>query len=452
MPAEKSPSPPATLSWRALIVLGLLSTLYVLAAVDRQILAVMVDPIRATFRLSDTQLGLLSGFAFALVYALAAFPAARLADRYRRITLIAGGLALWSLCTGLFALARSWWQLVLCRMGVGLGEACLSPAAVSLLADYFPARNLGKAVAVYILAVPVGNGMTGLLGSVMLDSAVAEQGVSIWLLGAVQSWQLLLLLLSVAGFGLLALFMVTVREPTRRHKAAAPGDAALDHSLAAFGRHLATHAAVYGALALVMLTSALMYFGVGYWIPSYFTRDVQAAGMTAGDLLFYWGLIGTVVGSLGVLAGGYLSDYLSARHADGMWRALGIGTLLLGLGFTTFSFGGSQPSALLLLVPGVFGNGILQAAGITAVLKISPAHMRGQMSALYFLLVNLVGAGLGPTLVAGLGEFVFGGESGLALAMAATAFITSLASLLLLMKTAGACQRVQTDGDGQGAG
>lgn len=452
MPAEKPPSPPATSSWRALFVLGLLSTLYVLAAIDRQILAVMVDPIRATFLLSDTQLGLLSGFAFALVYALAAFPAARLADRYRRTALIAGGLALWSLCTGLFALARSWWQLVLCRMGVGLGEACLSPAAVSLLADYFPARNLGKAVAVYILAVPVGNGMTGLLGSAMVNSEVAEQGVAIWLFGVLQSWQLLLLVLSLAGFGLLALFLLTVREPARRHKTAHSDEAALDHSLAAFGRHLATHAAVYGALALVMLTSALMYFGVGYWIPSYFTRDVQAAGMTAGTLLFYWGLIGTVVGSLGVLAGGYLSDYLSARHADGMWRTLGIGTLLLGIGFTTFSFGASQQAALLLLAPGVFGNGILQAAGITAVLKISPGHMRGQMSALYFLLVNLVGAGLGPTLVAGLGEFVFSGESGLALAMAATAFVTSLASLLLLVKTAGACQGLQTDGDGQGAG
>lgn len=439
MPDENPPSPDARLRWRAIFVLVLLSTLYVLAAVDRQILAVMVDPIRATFNLSDTQLGLLAGAAFALVYALAAFPAARLADRHRRTILIAGGLALWSLCTGLFAFARSWWQLILCRMGVGLGEACLSPAAVSLLADYFPARNLGKAVAVYILAVPVGNGLTGMLGSAMLDAELPGQRAATALFGAMQPWQLLLLLLSCAGFVLLLLFMLTVREPPRTRAAGAVPN----HALAAFWRQLASHAAIYGALALVMLTSALMYFGVGYWIPSYFTRNAQAPGLSAGDLLFCWGILGTVFGALGVLAGGFLADHLSARHADGMWRTLGIGIVLLGFGFTAFNLSDSQVLALWLLVPGIFGNGILQAAGITAVLKISPGHMRGQMSALYFLLVNLVGAGLGPTLIAWLGESIIGGTSGLAWAMSLTACITSVASLWLLIKTAATCRHLQ---------
>lgn len=435
MPDEAPSSPHATLHWRALFVLGLLSALYVLAAIDRQILAVMVDPIRARFNLSDTQLGLLSGTSFALVYALAAFPAARLADRHSRITLVAGGVAVWSLFTGLFAQARSWWQLVLCRMGVGLGEACLSPAALSLLADYFPARNLGKAVAVYILAVPVGNGMTGVLGSAMLDGQLPGQGVAMSWFGVSESWQLLLLLLSGAGFGLLALFMFTVREPERVRAAVG---VVPNHSLAAFWRQLSDHAAVYGALALALLTSALMYFGVGYWIPSHFTRSVQPGGPSAGDLLFYWGMIGTVFGSLGVLAGGFLADYLCARHADGMWRTLGIGMLLLGFGFSSFNLGGSQQAAMWLLAPGIFGNGILQAAGITAVLKITPNHMRGQTSALYFLLVNLVGAGLGPALVAFLGESI-----GLAQAMAATAFVTSVASLLLLAKTAATSRQMQ---------
>jgi MFS family permease len=423
----------------------LLSTLYVLAAVDRQILAVMVDPIRARFGLSDTELGLLAGTAFALVYALAAFPAARLADRHRRTTLIAGGLALWSLCTGLFAFARSWWQLVLCRMGVGLGEACLSPAAVSLLADYFPARNLGKAVAVYILAVPVGNGLTGVLGGAMLGSEFFTRGVATGLIDAAQPWQVLLLMLSIAGFVLLLLFMLAVREPARtRATGAVP-----NHTLAAFWQQLTAYAPVYGALALVMLTSALMYFGVGYWIPSWFTRNVQAAGPTGGELLLYWGMIGTVFGALGVLAGGFLADHLCARHADGMWRTLGIGVVLLGFGFTAFNLAGSQLHALWLLAPGVFGNGILQAAGITAVLKITPNHMRGQMSALYFLLVNLVGAGLGPTLIAWLGESVFSGTSGLARAMALTAFVSSVASLVLLARTTATCRKLQQAVDGQ---
>jgi MFS family permease len=434
--SDESPlNPHATLRWRALFVLGLLFALYVLAAIDRQILAVMVDPIRARFDLSDTQLALLSSSAFALVYALAAFPAARLADRHSRTRLVAGGVAVWSLFTGLFAQAREWWQLVLCRMGVGLGEACLSPAALSLLADYFPARNLGKAVAVYILAVPVGSGMTGMLGGAMLAGGLPGQGVATSLFGVSEPWQLLLLLLSGTGFALLALFMLTVREPGRLRAAAGPSP---NHSLAAFWRQLADNAAVYGALALVMLTSALMYFGVGYWIPSHFTRSVLATGPTASDLLFYWGMIGTVFGSLGVLAGGVLGDYLSARHADGMWRTLGIGILLLGLGFSSFILSGSHETAMWLLAPGVFGNGILQAAAITAVLKVTPNHMRGQMSAVSFLFVNLVGAGLGPAFIALLGESI-----GLAQAMAATAFVSSVASLLLLARTAATSRQLQ---------
>lgn len=443
MPDENPRSPDTAPPWRALLALGLLSALYVLAAVDRQVLAVMVDPIRASFGLSDTQFGLLSGSAFALVYALAAFPAARLADRYNRKSLISGGLALWSLFTGLFALARSWWQLVLCRMGVGLGEACLSPAALSLLADYFPARNLGKAVAVYILAVPVGSGMTGMLGAAMVDGRLPGQALATSLYGTLQPWQLLLLLLSMAGFSLLVVFMLAVREPVRRQVAAAPASSSHKHSLAMFWWQLTTHAAVYGALALTLLTSALMYFGVGYWIPSHFTRNVEEAGPSVSDLLFYWGMISTVSGALGVLAGGFLADHLCARHADGMWRTLGVGVLLLGFGFTSFNLGGSQYAALWLLIPGIFGNGILQAAGITAVLKVTPNHMRGQMSALYFLLVNLVGAGLGPALVAWLGETVFGGESGLAWAMTTTAFVTSVAALFMLARTAATSRQLQ---------
>ncbi|HEY0960868.1 MAG TPA: MFS transporter [Pseudomonadales bacterium] len=440
MPDANPPSPPATLRGRAVFVLVLLFALYILAAVDRQILAVMVDPIRERFALSDTQLGVLSGSAFALVYAFAAFPAARLADRHSRTTLIACGLALWSLCTGLFAFARSWWQLLLCRMGLGLGEACLGPMAVSLLADYFPARNLGKAMSVYILAVPLGNGLTGLLGGAMLDGALVAPATTGSWLDALQPWQLLLLLLGAAGFALLLLFVLFVPEPARTRDAM---DRAPDYSLHAFARHLATHIGVYAALAAVMLTSALMYFGVGYWIPSHFTRNAAAGGLAAAELLYYWGLIASVAGALGVIAGGFLADHLNARHADGLWRTLAAGTVLLGIGFTLFSFFGSQQLELLLLVPGVFGNGILQAAGLTAVAKLTPAHMRGQVAALYFLLVNLVGAGLGPVLIAWLGESVFTGPAGLRVAMAVTAGAMSVASLLALARSAAAVRRLQ---------
>jgi MFS family permease len=400
----------------------------------------MVDPIRQQFSLLDSQVSLLSGLAFALVYATAGFPVARIADRHKRTRLIAAGLVIWSLFTGLFAMARSYWQLFLCRMGVGFGEACLSPAAIPLLADYFSERSLGKAVAIYMLAVPVGNGLASMLGGQLLENFAPEQGFDLWLLGTVQPWQLLLLILGGTGF-LLLIFLITVREPARRSRMGnGVSDSAAHQSLADVWRLLTTHAAVFIAVALPLVTSALMYFGVGAWIPSYFIRRVEGDASAAGELLFYWGVLNVFVGATGVLAGGFLADYLSARHEDGMWRTLGVGTFLLGFGFALFSLTGNPLVSLTLLVPGVLGNGIIQSAGITTILKITPNHMRGQMSALYFLLVNLVGAGLGPTLIAVLSDFIFTGETGLGQAMAWTALVTSAATLVMLVKTTNAYQ------------
>lgn len=432
MPEAVAPSSRDGRRVYALYVLGVLFAIYVLAGIDRQVLAVMVDPIRNKFGLSDSQVGLLSGLAFSLVYATCGFPAARLADRYGRIRLIAWGLAVWSLFTGLFALARSYWQLFVCRMAVGLGEACLSPAAIPLLADYFAERHLGKAVAAYMLAVPVGNGLASMFGGHMFATFAPDHAFDLAVLGRVEPWQVLLLLLSALGFVLLLLFC-TVREPPRsgeRTAVAQDGMVNAD-SFAALGKFLRANAAVYLAIAAPLLASALMYFGVGYWIPSYFLRG----GETGADLLFYWGALSAVGGAAGVLAGGLCADWLSVRFEDGMWRTLMLGTMLLGIGFTLFATVGNSAAALFVLAPGVFGNGILQAAGITTVMKVTPNRMRGQVSALYFLLVNLVGAGLGPTFVALLSDYVFTGESGLGLAMGTIAFLASACALLLLARS-----------------
>ncbi len=443
MPDETAANLQKGRRWYAVYVLSVLFVIYVLSCIDRQILAVMVDPIRQQFNLLDSQVSLLPGLAFALVYAIAGFPAARIADHHKRTTLIAYGLVTWSVFTGLFAMARTYSQLFLFRMGVGLGEACLNPAAVPLLADYFTERNLGKAVATYMLAVPVGNGMAAIFGGQLLDRFAPDQGFDLWLVGTVWPWQLLLLILCGIGF-LLLLLLLTVKEPERRSSIAIHTDSnAVSHSLAEVWKLLGTCAPVYVAVALPLVTSALMYFGVGYWIPSYFIRSVEEGSPTAGELIFYWGTLNVVVGASGVLAGGFLSDHLSARYADGMWRTLGVGTLLLGFGFTLFSLVDNPFVSLVLLMPGILGNGIIQAAGITTILKITPNHMRGQISALYFLLVNLVGAGLGPTLIAMLSDFVFVGENGLGLAMAWTAFVMSVLALLMLARTTTAYQQLQ---------
>ena len=430
--------------WYAVYVLVVLFLIYVLASIDRQILAVMVDPLRQHYGLLDSQVSLLPGLAFVLMYATASFPAARLADHHKRKVLIAGGLVVWSVFTGLFAVARSYWQLFVYRMGVGLGEACLGPAAIPLLADCFSARNIGKAVSVYMLAVPVGNGLANMLGGQLLESFMPGKGFDLVLIGTILPWQLLLLIFAGIGFLLLLLLLMTVREPARRANVVSAVSAAdARYSLVAVWRFLIANMLVYIAVGLPLLASALMYFGVGYWIPSYFIRSAQVGTQASADLVFYWGVINVVAGAAGVLLGGFLSDFLSARYLDGMWKTLAIGTLLLGLGFTLFSLVAHTAVSLLLLVLGVLGNGIIQAAGITTVLKITPNSMRGQVAALYFLGVNLIGAGIGPTFITALAAFLAAGNEGLGQAMALTAVVSCSLALFMLMKTATAFKKMQ---------
>lgn len=416
-------------------VLAVLFLIYVLACIDRQILAVMLGPIQADHALADNQMGFLLGIAFVGVYVLFTLPMARVADHHQRRSIIAFGLSFWSIAMAFFALSRHYWQLFASRMGVGLGAACLNPAALPLLSDYFPPQSLGKAIGCYMLAVPIGNGLASMIGGGLMNQLTEGRSQTLPLLGTLQPWQLLLLVLCFTGLLLLLLLLLTVREPAKSINTTQAKNAAVSSlPFKDVGIFLLAHQGIFVALALPLVTSALMYFGVGYWVPTYFMRSADPLGLDGGGLVFWWGVINLGAGALGVLGGGLLADHLAARFVGGLWHTMMIGTLLLGIGFSLFPLVANPETALLILIPGVIGNGFLQAAGITTIMTITPNHIRGQVSALYFVLVNLLGAGIGPSLISGLSGMPLFSSNPLGRSMSVVALLSCLTASVVLLK------------------
>ena len=209
MAAEK-PYHPAY-AWYVVAVLMLA---YVCSFVDRQVLALMVPAVRRDLGISDTQMSLLMGLSFALFYSILGLPIGRLADRSSRRRIIVWGIAVWSVMTALCGAARNYWQLFLARMGVGVGEAALSPPAYSLIADYFPKDRLGTAIGVYSLGIYLGSGLAMMLGGWVTGRVAAAAMWTLPLIGEVRPWQAVFFVIGLPGL-LLALWVGTLREPAR---------------------------------------------------------------------------------------------------------------------------------------------------------------------------------------------------------------------------------------------
>lgn len=418
---------------RAIYALCVLLLLYCLAFVDRQILAVLVVPIQRDIGIGDTGFSLLLGLAFTLLYTTVGLPIARIADRTNRRNIALSGSIIWSLGTTVSGLARSFVQLFLARVLVGIGEACLNPSVIPLLSDAFPARHRGKALGIYMLGIPLGAGLANLVGGALLPKLNSQVTYMLPLLGAVRPWQVILFILGASGL-VGAVLLAGVREPARRHRVSG-APSARDFSVHDIARFLAANWVVFTAIACALCASAFMTFGVNYWIPAFFQRSYGLDAASAGAYLSEWGGVTLICGAVGVLGGGVLCDFLAVRSATGYLRTLIIGVILLAVGFGTFAMAPSPQTAVMLLVPGAIGSGLLQASGITTLMAIVPDRMRGQVSALYFLIVNLVGATLGPTVIALLTDDVFGAPSQLRYAIALTSIAVTALSLALLLSS-----------------
>ena len=387
-------------------VVGILMLAYTNSFIDRQILSLLIEPIQRDLEINDTQISLLAGLAFAIFYTVMGVPIARLADQKNRRTIILWGISIWSLLTATCGLAKNFWHLFFSRMGVGVGEATLSPAAMSMISDYFPVTKIARAISIYSMGVYFGAGLALIIGGLVVKLVSETGNVVIPFIGEVFSWQITFFYVGLMGLPIF-LLLLTIKEPRRRGiDETNPEEAKKASSLPALKafvkinrRTIFYHFATFSCLGIAV---------VGYmiWTPTFFIRtygwDAPKIGMIYGIILFFGG-------TSGVYAGGFLADWLTKRgHKDGILRAAVYGTIC-AIPFSVLTpLMGSPTLAVIGLTASCFFMSLPQGLPAAALQVIAPNPLRAQMVALYFLIAGLIANAFGPTLYALMTDYVFG--------------------------------------------
>lgn len=374
-------------------VLAMLLLVYTFNFVDRQILGILAGPIKAELGLSDTQLGLLGGIAFAALYSTLAVPLALLADRTSRTWVITGSLALWSGFTALCGMATSFWQLFLARLGVGVGEAGGVAPSYALIADYFPPRERARALAVYSLGIPLGAALGVMFGGY---------------LAAKVDWRAAFIAVGLAGVFIAPLFRLIVREPARAPKSSQTTPLKAVFPMLARKRS-------FWLLALGAASSSMLGYGFAFWFPQLLQRSF---GLDLVQTSQFYGGVLLLGGIAGVLGGGMIGDRLGARDRG---RFASIPALAFLLAVPLFAAGILSSSVALafalFLIPQALAY-VWLGPVITAVQHLVPAEMRATASASFLLINNLVGIGGGTFALGALSDALADGYGADALRVA----------------------------------
>jgi MFS family permease len=373
---------------------------YIFSFIDRQIISMLVEPMKRDLGLSDTQIGLLQGFTFAVFYTLFGIPIGRLADRMNRKTIIAAGVFIWSLMATFCGLARTTVQLFLARVGVGVGEATLSPAAYSMLTDAFPREKLGRAFSVYNMGIAIGSGVAFFIGGVVVHLiSGAGQTIAVPLLGEVRAWQFVFIATGAPGL-LLPLLLLSVREPARRGlmRTGGAGESASQKiPLRDVMSFMNANRRFYVPHFLAMAMMALLGYAVGQWLPTVMNRTY---GIEPGQLGKILGLSTMTINTIGIFAAGRICDRLTSKgYSDApIWVCLGTAVAVV----VTSTLPAFMPTAVfgvtMMCIAGFPFHGYV-AMGPMAVNQATPNQMRAQVSAVYLFTVNFIGMGAGPALV-----------------------------------------------------
>jgi MFS family permease len=409
-------------------VVAVLFTATLLSQLDRQLPALLVRPLKQEFALSDTAFSLLQGYGFAVFYTLAGLPLGRFVDKGSRRNLVIAGLLFWSIATALFAFAHSYTHLMLARVGVGIGEAVLAPAAYSLIADYIEPSRRGRALAAYYVSLAIGSGASLLLGGWLLK-AIPHAGVQIAGLGVLSSWRAAFLFAAAPAIPLALLMVLSLREP-KRHELTDAATSASAPSIREFTRYLRQHSATFLRVLTYPTLLAIIGYGTLAWAPAQFDRRFGIPSSRSGIVI---GILVATAGAIGTLLSGYLSDYFSRLrvHAARL-RVAFIGALLLPAPAVLWPLSGTPELAYALLFLTVFSLSIAQSAAPAVIQSVVPNRMRGLAIATYLLLAGLLGIGLGPTLAALLTDYVFKDSSALRYSLAISAAPTALLALWLI--------------------
>ena len=418
---DPHPWPSPAVGWYAVVILLIA---YIFSFIDRVVLSLLVPAIKADLNLSDTAISYLQGLAFVVFYTAMGLPIGWLADRVNRKRLIAAGIALWSGMTAACGLAQNYAQLFLARMGVGIGEAALSPAAYSLIADTFPKERLGRALSVYTAGAFFGAGTAFLVGGAVIAAVGNAEAVSVPLFGELRPWQVVFIAVGLPGL-IVALLALTIHEPIRRGVVQTKGP-----SIRRTLGHVADHPRTFFGHFLGFALLAVPFNILVGWAPTYLYREFDYAPAESG---FALGLIMLIFSSSGVVAGGLLADRMHGHGLDDGTLRVGIfaGVILTPLGYAAFQMP-TLELTLLLLAPIAFFASFGFGAAPTAIQLASPNRMRGQISALYLFVMNLLGVVIGMTGTALMTDYVFRDESMLGMSMSVVGVLSApLAALTL---------------------
>ena len=414
---------------------GVLLSAYAVSFLDRQLLTLLVQPIEATLGITDAEMGLLQGPAFAAFYATMGLPLGWLADRTHRVRLIAAAILFWSAMTAASGLASQYHHLLLARFGVGFGEAALVPAAVSLLADLFSSERRALPVSVFTCGLAVGSGLALTLGGALIGfatSGATDLPLIGYFLNGREPWQIVFILAGFAGLPVAAL--VTLLPEPRTLQAvdfANHASATLRDTL----RHLGERRTFFIPMLTAMGGLFVVTTSLSAWFPSVFIRDHGWSGPATGYAL---GSVLMVSALLGNLVGGSASTWLALRgHKDAVLRTMLVGAAVMVPCAALATTAATPQYALGFAAPLYLAMSITFGIAPLAFVEITPPRMRGQVVSIYLLLSNLLGLSIGPPLVGVLTTSGIDVFATVGVALAAVCLVTGLPSLLALHRARG---------------
>ena len=419
--------------------LALLTATYTFSFIDRQIINLLVDPIRTDLSLSDSQVSFLQGLAFVLPYVILSIPLGRIVDRANRIRVLVFGILIWTVSCVTCGLAKNFWQLGVARMGVGAGEASVTPASWSLLADYFPENKRALPVSIFLMGPYLGAGLSLILGAEVVGWASGLGAIELPMVGAVAPWQLTFMLVALPGL-LMVFLLPLLQEPPRTQRLTQAAEPLSWNDVA---HYVWPRRGVFGAYLLGAPFIVLVLYALQAWVPSLLIRVHGLEIVEAGR---YYGSIALIAGSAGVLSGPAAARWLASRVdparaplVTSIWSTSLLIPVLVGAGLAE-----SLTWTLVLITGASYLVTFPLALFATGLQSASPNEMRGLMAGCYVLSTNLIGLALGPASVALANDFIFADAQAVGASLSLVGAIFLPLAVLLMWRGLGAMTREAT--------
>jgi MFS family permease len=391
---------------KAWYVLFILTLANISSFIDRQVLNLLVKPIKRDLHLTDTEMSLLMGLSFAIFYTLFGIFIGRLADRKSRRNIIIAGITIWSAMTTLCAGVGTYLQFFLARMGVGIGESTLSPSAYSMISDLFPKSKLATALSIFSLGIFLGSGLAMLIGSGIVAKLPTEGMINVPIFGEIYPWQMIFFYVGLPGL-LVALLLFTIKEPARTGSLKKDGEI-VSLSLSESLKIIFKHKKAYLLMCFAATFGAMINYGSNAWIPTFVARTYGWEVAKAGAL---YGVVLVISSALGVLFGGWYADRLTKKgYLDGRLR-INIFCASLCICSCFIPLLPKAEWALLAISIPTFALSAPFGAVTAAIQEIMPNQVRALASSIFLFILNLIGIGLGPTSVALITDKVFHDEN-----------------------------------------